>query len=104
MLSEKILKKVREMEVYFKIKGVKYGVNKLGEDSVFFAFEPFPPDKSLNITVTPVIVLDEDFINIIVTMDFDLDISKYNEILSIINENNNTSVKFRKPEDNRKYI
>ena len=32
------------------------------------------------------------------------DPNKVEGIFTIINENNNTSVKFRKPEDNRKYI
>lgn len=89
MLSEKIQEKVTEMEVYFRIKGVDYQINNFEEKVVYFVFKPFNLDEDYGIILNGGISLEKDFINIIVRMEYNLDRSKYNKILSVLNKLNN---------------
>lgn len=89
MLTEKVKKIKKEMESYFKQIGEKYDILSL-ETVIYFLFKPAFPEEDYDITVTPGIVLERDFLTIIVRMDYDF--FNYDKILPVLNDLNNNLI------------
>lgn len=84
MLSEKIKKITKDMEFYLKLRGIKYEIKIRGEEVLFFIFQSFLPDKDYDISITPIIALEKNFMNIVVRVNHY--IIDYDEILPVLNE------------------
>jgi len=89
MLSEKTLKRTKELQEYLNRKGKGYDIIQWGEDMICFVFDSVLLEKSYGIELIPVITLRKDIINITTRIDYDLDISKYSKILDVLHELNN---------------
>ena len=89
MLSEKTLKRAKELQEYLNRKGKGYDIVQSGEDMISFVFDSVFLEKSYGIELIPVITLQKDVINITTRIDYDLDISKYSKILEVLHELNN---------------
>ncbi|EGQ72673.1 flavodoxin reductase, partial [Fusobacterium animalis ATCC 51191] len=89
MLSEKTLKRAKELQEYLNKRKEGYDVVQCGEDMICFVFDSVLLEKSYGIELIPVITLRKDIINITTRIDYDLDISKYSKILDVLHELNN---------------
>ena len=90
MLSEKTLKRAKELQEYLNKRKKGYDAVQLGEDMICFVFDSVLLEKkSYGIELIPVIALRKDVINITTRIDYDLDISKYSKILEVLHELNN---------------
>ena len=89
MLSEKTLKRTKELQEYLNRKGKGYDIVQRGEDMISFVFDSVLLEKSYGIELIHVINLRKDVINIKTRIDYDLDISKYSKILEVLHELNN---------------
>lgn len=89
MLSEKTLKRAKELQEYLNKRKKGYDVVQWGEDMICFVFDSVLLKKNYGIELIPVITLRKDIINITTRIDYDLDISKYSKILDVLHELNN---------------